>query len=108
MKISIDDIEILTISEDDKKILAYAISEKELLNDIKERIISLIGSKIGGALEDLKREWVKGGNLSSLGFISIPIDDKQLAQFIFAQPSYKDRKQKDDSKVINLVDENNI
>jgi hypothetical protein len=93
MKISIDDVELLTINDTQKKVMQHTISAANLEDDLKRRIVwVLIYQRYDASFRDLKEEWMP--KLTGR-YPSIPTDNEQLAQLIFSQADYKDRDAKD-------------
>jgi hypothetical protein len=62
---------------------------------MKRRLKYIIESKYNECFNRLKSEWVDAGKLAQNGVQSIPIDSDALAELIFSQPNYKDRKDRD-------------
>lgn len=89
MKISVNDQELFTLSETQKKVLKNDIHEDEFDVDMKRRVQYIVNHKYERCLERLKGEWLP--KLKSR-VESIPTNDEALAQLIFAQPDYKCRK----------------
>lgn len=89
MKISIDDEELLTLSETQKKVIQSVIDSEIFENEIKRMITwLLISQRYQIAFNTLKKEWE--AKLSER-YSSVPTDPDQLAELIFEQPDYKDR-----------------
>lgn len=89
MQISIDGVELLTLSETQKKVIQSVISAEIFEEEIR-RMISwlLISQRYQIAFNALKKDWEKK---LSQRYDSVPTDPDQLAQLIFEQPDYKDR-----------------
>lgn len=93
MKISINDQELFTLSETQKKVIHNDICCDEFDDDMKRRIQYIVMHKYERCFERLKKEWEP--KLKELGVDSIPLKDEAFAEFVFAQPSYEDRKTRD-------------
>lgn len=94
MKIEVDGVEIFSLSETQKKIIANDISADCLDEDLKRRLCWVLQHKCDRCFERLKKEWEP--KLKALGIPSIPLDEEAFAQLVFAQPTYKDRLQRDE------------
>ncbi len=88
MKISVDDKEIFTLSETQKRVI-----KNDIHADIFDEVPVVIDRPRFG-LEDrfkrLKSEWeprLKDANVSS-----IPLDEAAFAELVFSRPDYQDRK----------------
>lgn len=111
MKISVDDLELFTLSETEKNIIKNDISHDIFEADMKRRLRwVLIDVKVNKCLERLKAEWAVAGmdaqgnrmpsKLEANGVTSLPIDDMALADLIFSQDNtkpfpYKSKKARD-------------
>lgn len=92
MKVKVDDVEILDISEIKKKVIANDIPSEDLDSDLKRRLCWVLTHKYERCMERLKNEWIP--KLRAKGHASIPLDDDELAAMIFADPDYKDRSKR--------------
>lgn len=101
MKISINDVEVFTLTQTQKKIMKNDINDDVFDNIVKNCLIwVLIDEKVKRGMVRLRKEWVEGGKLAANGVTSIPIDDMLLADLIFSQDNtkpfpYKSRKARD-------------
>ena len=93
MKISVDDNELFTLSEIQKKVIQNDIHSDIFDDDMKRRLNYIIMHKHDQCFKRLKLEWEP--RLKNLGIKSVPTDDTELAELIFAQPEYKNRKQRE-------------
>ena len=92
MKISVNDKELYSLSETQKKVIKNDIHEDIFESDMKRRLQWVLMHKYERCMERLKSEWLP--KLKSK-YATIPTNDDQLAELIFADPDYKGRKQKD-------------
>jgi len=93
MKISVDDVELLTLSELQKKVIKNDIHADIFDQDMKRRLDYILKHKYAQCFKRLKAEWdVK---LPTLGVESIPTDPDAYAELVFARPEYKDRKDRE-------------
>ena len=103
MKISVNDQELFTLSETQKKVIKNDIHGDEFDSDMKRRLHYILTHKYERCLERLKLEWMP--KLKDR-IESIPTNDEALAQIIFSQPDYKGRKERqiEQDKVKELQD----
>jgi len=90
MKISVDDVELFSLNETQKKVIANEVMGSILDSDLKRRLQYILTHKYERCFERLKKEWIP--KLEANGVTSIPVDKDALAELIFAQPNYKDRE----------------
>ena len=93
MKIKVDEQELLTINETQKKIICHEIPEEIFDEDMKRRIKWVLAEKYKDCFQKLQDEWIP--KLKQRGVGSIPLEDDKFAELIFSQPDYKNRSQKD-------------
>lgn len=92
MKISVDDKELFSLSETQKKVIMNDIAEDIFEEDMKRRLQYILIHKYERCMEKLKKEWEQK---IKHRVSSIPTDDAALAELIFSQPEYKSRSQRD-------------
>jgi len=97
MKISVDDKELFTLSETQKKVIKNDINADIFEDDMKRRLNWVLNHKYERCFARLKAEWDK--KLPGLGVSSIPTDPDAYAEMIFALPQYSDRKARDTENV---------
>ncbi len=90
MKISVDDQELYTLTETQKKVICNDIHEDVFDEDMKRRLQYILMHKYQRCFERLKNEWEP--KLKSAGYKTIPTSEDELAQMIFEHPDYKCRK----------------
>lgn len=93
MKISVDDIELFTISETHLDVIANDIPTQELEDDLKRRLQWIIDQKYNGCFGRLKKEW--DPKLIARGMTSLPVDKDEYAQLVFSQEDYMNRSERD-------------
>ena len=93
MKISVNDQELFTLTDTQKKVLAHDIPLDNLESDLKRRINWVLMHKYENVYRALKEEW--DPLLKANGVVSIPLDEDQYAELVFSQPNYKDRVARD-------------
>lgn len=93
MKISVDDQELFSLSETQKRVIKNDIDEDIFEEDMKRRLHYILDHKYQRCFERLKAEWEP--KLAASGARSIPTDKDEFAQLVFAHPEYKDRKRRE-------------
>jgi hypothetical protein len=93
MKISVDDKELYTLSEVQKKVIKHEIPEKIFDADMKRRLHWVLNHKYDVCFENFKKEW--DPKLAANGVQMIPTDPDAYAQLVFSQPNYQDRAARD-------------
>lgn len=93
MKISVDDVELLRLSETQKKVIQNDVHEDIFEQDMKRRVEYILMHKYEQCFKRLKGEWDE--KFRALGVASIPTDPDVYAQVVFSRPEYKNRKQRD-------------
>ena len=95
MKINVDGKECFSLTETQKKVIKNDIHADVFEEDMKRRLHYILTHKYERCFERLKSEWIP---LLQSRVDSIPTDPDALAELIFNQPDYKDRKSRE-SKV---------
>jgi hypothetical protein len=95
MKISINDQELFTLSDTQKRVLAHEIPEDILEQDLKRRIEWVLMHKYEQVFKSFKEEWDQ--KLKSNGVKSVPTDEEEYAQLVFSQQNYQNRVARDKS-----------
>lgn len=90
MKISVNDVELFTLSETQKRVIKNDIHEDIFDADMQRRLQYILMHKYERCFERLKKEW--DSKLRDNGVAMIPTDPDAYAQLVFQQPNYKDRK----------------
>lgn len=90
MKISVNDKELYTLSETQKKVIKNDIHDDIFEDDMKRRLNWVLMHKYERCFARLKKEWDQ--KLVANGIKSVPTDPDEYAQLVFSQPNYKDRK----------------
>lgn len=94
MKISVDDQEIFTLTEIQKRVIQNDIHSEIFEEDMKRRLRwVLIDEKYHRCLERLRKEWES--KFKEEGIASIPTDDDAFAEMVFSHPEYKNRSQRE-------------
>lgn len=93
MKISVDNKELFTLSETQKKVICNDICADQLDADLCRRLEWVLMHKYEQCFKRLKSEWDEKLKLN--GVQMIPSDNDAYAELVFAQPNYKDRLARD-------------
>lgn len=93
MKISVDDLELFTLNETQKKVIQNDIHSDIFDEDMKRRLKYIITHKYERCFERLKKEW--DSKLAASGVKMIPTDCDEYAELVFSQPDYKNRSQRE-------------
>lgn len=96
MKISVNDKELFTLSEIQKKVICNDIHEDVFDEDMQRRIKYIIYDKYKQCFKRLKQEW--DSKLIENKIEMVPTDADAYAELVFSQPNYKCRKQRDMEK----------
>lgn len=97
MKISVNDQELLTLSETKKKVICDQLYADELEADLKRRIEWVLMHKYEQCFKRLKEEW--DPKLAANGIEMIPTHPDLYAELVFSQPNYKDRRAREQDVV---------
>jgi len=89
MKIQVDGQELFELTDTQKKVIQNDIDLDEFDVDMKRRLQYILTHKYERCFERLQREWMPK---LQQRVSSVPTDPDALAQLIFSQPDYKDRK----------------
>jgi len=99
MKISVNDQEIFTLSETQKKVIKNDIPSEIFDEDMKRRLKwVLLDEKYSRCMERLRKEWEP--RLKEAGMAMLPTNDDQFAEMVFARPDYKNRSQREAASLI--------
>ncbi len=93
MKISVNDQELFSLSETQKKVIRNDIHEDIFEDDMKRRLQYILTHKYERCFERLKKEWEP--KLKEKGIAMIPTDETAFAELVFAQSEYKNRSQRE-------------
>jgi len=98
MKIFINDKEILSLSETQKKVIKNEINSDIFDEDMERRLKYILIHKYERCFDRLKKTWEP--KLAADGAKSFPIDKDAFAELVFAREDYKDRKALDSENEI--------
>ena len=93
MKFNVDNETVYELNEIKQNVIKNEIHSDEFNDDIKRRVKYIIDNKYEQCFKRLKNEWEP--KLKAAGVKSIPLDEDEFSQLVFAQPAYKDRKARD-------------
>ena len=100
MKFLVDDVEVFSLTETQKKIIANDINVDKVDDDIKGRVKYIVKHKCDQCFARLKKEWEP--KLKESGVKSIPLDEDEFAQLVFQQSDYQDRKKREEERLKNV------
>lgn len=93
MKISVNDIELFTLSEIQKNVIKNDVSSVVFDDDMKQRLVWVLSHKYNQCFKRLKAEW--DPKLEARGIESIPTNKDAYAELVFSQDDYKDKATRD-------------
>lgn len=93
MKISVNDKELFTLSETQKKVIKNDIHADIFDQDMCRRLNYIISHKYDRCFKRLKDEW--DAKLIANGVKYVPTNPEEYAELVFSQPNYKDRKSRE-------------
>jgi hypothetical protein len=92
MKISVDDIELYTLTNTQKSVVKNDINTDEFDADMKRRLNWVLTHKYEQCFERMKKQWEP---VLAQRYAQIPTDKDAFAALVLSQPDYKDRKARD-------------
>lgn len=96
MKISVNDVELYTLTETQKKIIQNDIPSEIFEEDMKRRLRwVLLDEKVKKCAERLRKEWEP--KLLQRGVKQVPLDNEAFAELVFSQRDYKNRSQRENT-----------
>lgn len=92
MKISVNDQELFTLSDTQKKVIQNDIPSAIFEEDMKRRLHYTLIHKYEQCFKRLKEKWepILSGRMAS-----IPTNPEAFAELVFSQPDYKNRSQRE-------------
>ena len=93
MKVSVNDVELFTLTEIQEKVIKDNVNEDIFDDDMKRRLQWVLMHKHEECYKSVRQEWEP--KLIAAGVTSFPTDPDQFAALVFSQPEYKSRKQRD-------------
>jgi hypothetical protein len=99
MKISIDDQEIFTLTETQKRVIQNDIPSEIFEEDMKRRLKwVLFDEKYARCMQRLRKEWEPV--FKAEGAISLPTSDDEFAELVFTHQDYKDRSTRNAEELV--------
>lgn len=89
MKISVNDLELFTLSETQKQVMQNNALSEIFEEDMKRRLRWILMHKYEECFKELKAEWDQ--KLAANGVKMIPTDPDEYAKLVFSQSNYKNR-----------------
>lgn len=96
MKISVNDQELFSLSEIQKKVIKNDVNADIFNDDMNRRLQYILSHKYNQCFSRLKEEWDK--KLILNGVESVPTCPDKYAELVFAQPNYKCKKARECSE----------
>ncbi len=93
MKVSVDDKELFTLSDIQKKVIKHEVQEGIFDADMRRRLHYILTHKYEQCFKQLKAEWEP--ILLAKKIAMVPTDPDAFAELVFSQPEYKNRSQRD-------------
>ena len=93
MKISVNDVELFTLTDIQKQVIMDYIPEEIFEEDMKRRLNYVLMHLYDQAYNKLKTEWEP--KLIENGIDSFPSLPDKFAALVFGQPNYKSRSARD-------------
>lgn len=93
MKISVDDVELFSLTDIQQKVIQNDIQSEIFDADMKRRLHYILMHKYEQCFMRLKQEWEP--KLIAEGAKSLPTDQEEFAKLVFARPDYKNRSDRD-------------
>lgn len=93
MKISVNDQELFTLSDIQKKVICNDIMEDLFDEDMKRRLCWVLMDKYKQCYERLEKEWMP--KLAERGIETVPLDKDKFAELVFSQSDYCSRKMRE-------------
>lgn len=100
MKISVDDQEVFTLSDIQKKVIMNDIPKEIFDADMKRRLHYILNHKYEECFKRLRAEWEP--KLAAAGIKSIPLDSQEFSALVFSQPEYKDRSTREVESLLTI------
>lgn len=99
MKISVNDKELYTLSDTQKKVIQNEIHMDVFEEDMKRRLKwILLDQKYENCFKRLKEEWEP--KLIQRGITALPTNKDAFAQLVFSQSDYKSHAMREKEKII--------
>lgn len=95
MKISVDDKELYTLTETQKKVMKNDIHDDIFDDDMKRRLQYILMHKYEQCFKRLKAEWEP--KLAARGDQFIPTNPDDFAELVFNHSEYKNRSQRENA-----------
>ena len=96
MKVIVNDKELFTLTEVQKKVIANDIPKEKLEEDMKRRMFHIINHKYEQCFKRLKAKWEPILHARDL---ATPPKKDDFAELVFSQPDYKDRSAREAEEI---------
>jgi LPS O-antigen subunit length determinant protein (WzzB/FepE family) len=92
MKITLDDVDLYTVSDVQQKIIQNDVNTDRFEATIKNQLQGVLKSQYDLSFRNLKQKW---DPILAQRVTSVPTDPTAYAALVFQQPDYLDRKGRD-------------
>ena len=96
MKISVNDKELFTLTETQKKVIGNDIQDNIFEEDMKRRLKWVLMHKYEQCFKRLKEKW--DDKLLANSVTMVPTQPDEYAELVFSQPNYQNAQQRKDSE----------
>lgn len=93
MKISVDDVELYSLTTTQENVIKYTINSDIFTDDMKRRLQYILIHKYEQSLEQLKDDWEP---VIASRYTTIPSNINDFLTLVFSQVDYKDKKARDE------------
>jgi hypothetical protein len=92
MRVTVDDVDLYTMSDIQKKVIQNDISADKFENVMMGQIQGILKNQYALSFKNLKQKW---DPILATRMASVPTDPDAYAQLVFSQADYLDRKARD-------------
>jgi len=98
MQVKVNDKVVLELNETQKKVIQNDIPSEVFESDMERRVNYILSHKYERCMKRLRQEWEPKLKKE---LPSIPSNDDEFAELVFARPNYKNRSQRElEAKII--------
>lgn len=93
MKIEVNGVEIMMLTDIQKQVMLYEMSEATMKQEIIDSLKWILEHKLERCAERLKNEWTP--KLVASGASSVPLKKEKFAEAVLAHSEYQDRSMRE-------------
>lgn len=93
MKIEVDGVELLVLTETQKKVFQYELHKETCDQELIAMVKHIVEHKFNRCFGRMKKEWEE--KFTKEGAASVPANKEKFADLVFKHKDYKDRTSKD-------------